>query len=235
MNFAVVLAGGIGLRMGNMEKPKQYIELGSKPIIIHTIEKFYVYPNFEKVMVLCPEQWIHHTQNLIEKYIGEQDNILVIPGGSTRNETIMNAIDYIDEQYGVDEDTIIVTHDAVRPFLTHRIIEENIQAAKQYQACDTVIPATDTIVVANQDKQGIFDIPDRTIMYQGQTPQSFKAKMLRELYDSLTEEEKDILTDAAKICVMKGQYVKLVRGEVFNIKITYPYDLEVAKSVLGGE
>ena len=59
--------------------------------------------------------------------------------------------------------------------------------------------------------------------------------MLRELYESLTEEEKDILTDAAKICVMKGQYVKLVRGEVFNIKITYPYDLEVAKSVLGGE
>ncbi|HAU86256.1 MAG TPA: 2-C-methyl-D-erythritol 4-phosphate cytidylyltransferase [Lachnospiraceae bacterium] len=235
MNFAVVLAGGIGLRMGNMERPKQYIELGNKPIIIHTIEKFYVYPDFEKVIVLCPEQWIHHTQNLIQKYIGKQDNILVIPGGNTRNETIMNAIGYIDEQYGVDEDTIIVTHDAVRPFLTHRIIEENIQAAKQYHACDTVIPATDTIVVANQDKQGIFDIPDRTIMYQGQTPQSFKAKMLRELYDSLAEEEKDILTDAAKICVMKGQYVKLVRGEVFNIKITYPYDLEVAKSVLGGE
>ena len=235
MNFAVVLAGGIGLRMGNMEKPKQYIELGNKPIIIHTIEKFYVYPDFEKVIVLCPEQWIHHTQNLIQKYIGEQENIIVIPGGSTRNETIMNAIQYIDEVYGVDEDTIIVTHDAVRPFLTHRMIEDNIQAAKQYKACDTVIPATDTIVVANQDKQGIYDSPDRTIMYQGQTPQSFQAKMLRELYESLTDEEKGILTDAAKICVMKGQYVKLVRGEVFNIKITYPYDLEVAKSVLGGE
>ena len=213
MNFAVVLAGGIGLRMGNMEKPKQYIELGNKPIIIHTIEKFYVYPDFEKVIVLCPEQWIHHTQNLIQKFIGEQENIIVIPGGSTRNETIMNGIRYIDEQYGVDD----------------------IQAAKQYSACDTVIPATDTIVVVNEDKKSILDIPDRTKMYQGQTPQSFKANMLRELYESLTEEEKDILTDAAKICVMKGQYVKLVRGEVFNIKITYPYDLEVAKSVLGGE
>ena len=76
MNFAVVLAGGIGLRMGNMEKPKQYIELGNKPIIIHTIEKFYVYPDFEKVIVLCPEQWIHHTQNLIQKFIGEQENIM---------------------------------------------------------------------------------------------------------------------------------------------------------------
>lgn len=234
MNFAVVLAGGIGLRMGNMEKPKQYIELGNKPIIIHTIEKLYAYPDFEKVIVMCPEQWIQHTENLIQKYMNSQENIVVVAGGSTRNETILNAINYIEEHYGLDDETIIVTHDAVRPFLTHRIIEENIMAAKQYHACDTVIPATDTIVVS-KDNKSIHEIPDRAMMYQGQTPQSFRAKMLRELYQSLSEEEKDILTDAAKICVMKGKHVELVRGEVFNIKITYPYDLEVAKSLIGGE
>lgn len=234
MNFAVVLAGGIGLRMGNMEKPKQYLEIGNKPIIIHTIEKFYVYPDFEKVIVLCPEQWMNHTKNLIDKYLPSHENVVVIAGGSTRNETIMNAIDYIEEQHGLEQDTIIVTHDAVRPFVTHRIIEENIKAAKEFGACDTVIPATDTIVVSN-DGKCISNIPDRSIMYQGQTPQSFQAKMLRELYYSLTEAEQDILTDAAKICVMKGKQVELVRGEIFNIKITYPYDLVVAKSLLGGE
>lgn len=234
MNFAVVLAGGIGLRMGNMEKPKQYIEIGNKPIIIHTIEKFYVYPDFEKVIVLCPEQWINHTANLIDKYLPAHENVVVIAGGSTRNETIMNAIDFIEKEYGLDEETIIVTHDAVRPFVTHRIIEENIKAAKKSLACDTVIPATDTIVVS-ADGKVISEIPDRVMMYQGQTPQSFQAKMLRELYQSLTEEEKNMLTDAAKICVIKGRQVELVRGEVFNIKITYPYDLEVAKSLLGGE
>ena len=231
MNYAVVLAGGIGLRMGNMEKPKQYIELDGKPIIIHTIEKFYVYPEFEKVIVLCPTQWITHTRNLIDKYLKNQDNVVVIAGGETRNETIMNAISYIEKEYGLDEETIIVTHDAVRPFVTHRIIEENIKAAQQYQACDTVIPETDTILIS-EDKKKITEIPDRAIMYQGQTPQSFKAKMLRELYESLSEDEKEILTDAAKICVMKGRHVELVRGEVFNIKITYPYDLDVAKSLL---
>lgn len=234
MNFAVVLAGGIGLRMGNMEKPKQYMELGNKPIIIHTIEKFYVYPDFEKVIVLCPEQWVRHTENLIQKYIGGQDGIVVRPGGVTRNETIMNAIGYIEEKYGLEEETIIVTHDAVRPFITHRIIQENIQAAKKYKACDTVVPATDTIVVS-EDSESICDIPDRRKMYQGQTPQSFQAKMLRKLYQTLSEEEKEILTDAAKICVMKGKPVHLVRGEVFNMKITYPYDLEVAKALLGEE
>lgn len=233
MNYAVVLAGGLGLRMGNMEKPKQYIELGNKPVIIHTIEKLYAYPDFEKVLVMCPEQWIDHTKNLIQKYISNQESIIVTAGGNTRNETILNAINYIEDHYGLDEDTIIVTHDAVRPFLTHRIIEENIAAAKLYSACDTVIPATDTIVVSTNNKS-IDEIPDRAVMYQGQTPQSFRAKMLRELYETLSKEEKDILTDAAKICVIKGKHVELVRGEVFNIKITYPYDLEVAKSLIGG-
>ena len=234
MNFGVILAGGIGLRMGNMEKPKQYIELGDKPIIIHTIEKFFVFPDFEKVIVLCPQQWISHTQNMVRKFLPQTDRIIVISGGETRNETIMNAVSYIEANYELDEDTIIVTHDAVRPFVTHRIIQENIDAAKKYGACDTVIPATDTIV-ESKDGMVISQIPNRTIMYQGQTPQTFKAKMLRDYYESLTKEEKDILTDAAKICIMKGHEVKIVKGEVFNIKITYPYDLDIARALLGGE
>ena len=157
----------------------------------------------------------------------------VIEGGATRNDTIMNSIRHIEENYGLDEDTIIVTHDSVRPFVTHRILEENILSAKKYGACDTVIPATDTIV-ESLDNQCVTNIPDRSKMYQGQTPQSFRAKRLREVFEGLTEEEKTILTDACKILVLKGDKVQLVEGEVFNIKITYPYDLRVAESLLGG-
>ena len=126
-----------------------------------------------------------------------------------------------------------MTHDSVRPFLTHRIIEENIRYAKEYGACDTVIPATDTIV-ESRDQQLITSIPDRATMYQGQTPQSFKAKHLRTLYESLSVEEKGILTDACKILVIKGEKVHLVEGEESNIKITYPYDMRVAEALLGG-
>ena len=151
----------------------------------------------------------------------------------TRNETIMNAIAYIDEEYGVSDDTIIVTHDSVRPFVTHRIIDENINTALSCGACDTVIPATDTIVEG--DGAAITAIPDRRKMYQGQTPQSFNAKLLRDTYNSLTAEEKDILTDAAKILVIKGKEVRLVQGETYNIKITYPYDLKIARSLLDEE
>ncbi len=232
--YGVVLAGGKGTRMGNVEKPKQFMEVGGKPIIIHTIEKFVVCQEFDKVLVLSPKQWINHTQDLIKKYIPCSDNVIVLEGGTTRNETIMNAVKYIDEQGCLDEETIIVTHDSVRPFVTHRILEENVKYAKKYGACDTVIPATDTIVESTNN-EFITDIPDRSKMYQGQTPQTFKALMLRELYNSLTEDEKTVLTDACKILVLKGEKIHLVDGEVFNIKITYPYDLRVAESLLGGE
>ena len=124
-----------------------------------------------------------------------------------------------------------ITHDAVRPFVTYRIIEDNIKAAKEFGACDTVIPATDTIVEST-DGNSVSSIPNRASLYQGQTPQSFKALKLKELYESLEESEKAILTDAAKIFVIKGETVSLVRGENSNIKITYPYDLTVAESLL---
>lgn len=230
MIFAVILAGGTGSRMGSTDMPKQFLEIKGKPILNHTVEKFLPNPKFEKIIVLSPKAWLGHTREIIRKYTGKSDKIVVIEGGATRNETIMNAIRYIDGQYSLDDDTVIVTHDSVRPFLTHRIIEENIAAAQQYGACDTVIPATDTIVEGNGT--AITAIPDRRKMYQGQTPQSFKAKLLRDAYDSLSAEEKDILTDAAKILVMKGKEVRLVQGEAFNIKITYPYDLKIARSLL---
>ena len=201
MTFAVVLAGGIGSRMGNSETPKQYLMLGKQPIIIHTIEKFFVCPEFEHVIVLTPKAWVAHTENMIKKSLGKTDRISVIEGGSTRNETLMNAIRFIEKNYGLDDDTIIVTHDAVRPFVTHRIIEENIEAAKKYGATDTVVPATDTIV-ESKDGEVISQIPNRATLFQGQTPQSFNAKKLKELYESLTDEEKEILTDACKIFSM---------------------------------
>ena len=234
MIFGVVLAGGIGSRMGNVDKPKQYMLVGDKPILIHTLEKFYIESEFEKVIVLCPKEWVAHTKNLIKKYLQETERIVVLSGGVTRNETIMNSISYIEENYGLDEETIIVTHDSVRPFVTRRIIEENIKYAKEYGACDTAVAATDTIV-CSEDNVVISDIPERRKMYQGQTPQSFQALKLKNLYLALTEEEKDLLTDAAKIFVMKGEKVHIVDGEVFNIKITYPYDLRVAEALLKGE
>lgn len=232
MVFGVIFAGGIGSRMGSADMPKQYLQLGSKPIIAHTIEKFSVNPGIDKIIVLCPKAWIAHTKDIIKKYLGDNAGVEVVEGGATRNGTLENALKFLEEHYEIDEDSIIVTHDAVRPFVTHRIIKENIEAAREFGACDTVIPATDTIV-DSADGKSIRSIPDRTEMFQGQTPQSFKIKELERVLDSLTDEEKEILTDACKIFTIKNKPVHMVDGEVFNTKITYAYDLKVANALLG--
>ena len=180
MNYGVVVAGGVGTRMG-ADKPKQFLTIGNKPIIVHTVEKFVLCNDLEKIIVLTPSDWIEYTEDILEKNLGDalMKRVAVIEGGATRNETIMNSIDYIEKNFGLDDDTVILTHDAVRPFVTHRIIKDNIEAVLKYGATDTVIPATDTIVEA-KDGNVISAIPDRSMMYQGQTPQSFKAKELRD-------------------------------------------------------
>ena len=231
MIFAAILAGGIGSRMGGTDTPKQFLDLGDKPVIIHTIEKFVINSKIDQIIVLTPQNFINHTTHLINEYIGENDNIVVIEGGETRNDTLINSITYIDENFGIDDDSIIITHDSVRPFVTHRIIEDNIIAAKRYGACDTVVPATDTIV-ESINARTIESIPVRDYYYQGQTPQSFNIKKLFNLINSLTEAESNILTDACKIFTLKDEDVYLVEGEVTNIKITYPYDLKLANTIL---
>ncbi|EAD0588950.1 2-C-methyl-D-erythritol 4-phosphate cytidylyltransferase [Listeria monocytogenes] len=230
MIYAQILAGGKGTRMGNVSMPKQFLPLNGKPIIVHTVEKFILNTRFDKILISSPKEWMNHAEDNIKKYISD-DRIVVIEGGEDRNETIMNGIRFVEKSYGLTDDDIIVTHDAVRPFLTHRIIEENIDAALETGAVDTVIEALDTIVESS-NHEVITDIPVRDHMYQGQTPQSFNMKKVYSHYQNLTPEKKQILTDACKICLLAGDDVKLVKGEIFNIKITTPYDLKVANAII---
>ena len=234
MIYGEILAGGSGTRMGNTEMPKQFLLLGEKPIIIHTIEQFLINSKFHKIIVCCPREWISHARDLLIKYEIDQDRVEIVAGGENRNESIMNGCKYIEEKYGLNDDDVVITHDAVRPFVNQRILDDNIAAVKKYDAVDTVIPATDTIVYS-KDGKTITEIPLRNECFQGQTPQSFKIKKLFEMYESLTKKEKEILTDACKIFAIKGEDVGLVNGEVYNIKITMQYDLKVANAILMGE
>ncbi len=230
MNFAGILAGGSGTRMGKTDLPKQFLMLGTKPIIIHTIEQFLISPLIEKVIIAIPDGWLNYTQDIIDKHC-KSDKIVIIKGGSSRNETVMNICNYIKDNYEIDKDTVLVTHDAVRPFITQRIIRDNVELCHKYGACDTVIPASDTIV---ESKNGeiISDIPVRDYLYQGQTPQSFKLEEFIKTNNALTEDEKHILTDAAKVYVLKNKEVGLVKGETYNIKITTKFDLKMANLML---
>jgi len=233
MIYAGILAGGKGTRMGNVPMPKQFLSLNDKPIIVHTVEKFILNNEFENIIIATPKEWVNHTNDILKKYQLDLPKVKVVEGGSDRNETIMSVIDYIDETHSLSDDDILVTHDAVRPFLTHRIIQDNIEQGLKHSAVDTVISAIDTIV-ESEDNEFISDILRRDYMFQGQTPQTFNIQKIKKLYSELTADERTILTDACKIFSMKGEAVKLVQGEVFNIKVTTPYDLNVAEAIIKG-
>lgn len=230
MNYAGILAGGIGKRMGKTDLPKQFLTLGNKPILIHTIEKFIKAKEIDKIIVAVPENWKQYSRDLIKQYY-DLSNIDIICGGETRNDTILNICNYIKQNYGLNNEDIIVTHDSVRPFITQRIINDNIKTCATTDAVDTVIPAFDTIVEA-KNKQTLSNIPIRDYMYLGQTPQTFKVETFMDIYSTLTNEEKDILTDACKMFVIKDKEVKIVNGESYNIKVTTQHDLKMASLMI---
>ena len=221
--------------MNISDMPKQFLKLGEKPIIVHTLEKFKLCERLDHIYIGVHPDWVTHMNDLIKKYVGADasDNIHVVAGGGDRNSTIFNIIADIEDKFGESDEHIIVTHDSVRPFVTQRMLKENIDACIKYGAVDTVTSAIDTIV-ESEDGKVISNIPDRSKMYQGQTPQTFNISLLKKLYNELTEEEKSILTDACKICIVKNHPVYMVEGEISNIKITTVSDYKIAQAMVGG-
>lgn len=218
--------------MGQNVLPKQFLDLSGKPMMIHTIEKFMVSVDIDRVVIGVPPEWVSYTNDLVKQYFPEVESIAVTDGGATRNETIWRIAQKAREAFGADETAILVTHDAVRPFLSLRIIHDNVAAVEKYGVCDTVVGATDTIV---QSENGMYitGMPLRNQIYQGQTPQSFRLGDYEVVYSSFTEEEQKKITDACRMFFQRGYQVHLVRGDVSNFKITYPFDYKIAQSLVG--
>lgn len=230
MVFGVVLAGGSGSRMG-ADLPKQFIDLCSKPVICYSLDTFLKSEYIDKTVLVVPEAYLPLGKDISRKYFSS--SVYVTAGGSDRNESLMNAIAFIEENFGADAETVVVTHDGARPFVSERMIKENVEAMREFNACDTCIESTDTVIEA---RDGVaVSMPERQFVFRCQTPQTFKALKLKEYYNSLSDRQKASLTDAGKIFFLKGEKVKIVAGDQNNIKITYPEDLTLAKSILEKE
>ena len=231
MNFAVLLAGGTGSRMNSSRVPKQFLELGGEPILRLTVDKFLACPQIDRIVVAAPVSWMSHTRDLLKD--SRFASVRICEGGQTRQESLYFAVKYIESEFTVKDEDIVVSHDIARPFVSLRVIEENIEALQEYDAADTVIPATDTIVESD-NQETVACIQDRKRMYQGQTPQTFHPRTYLRIYETLDEDYLSKVTDAARILVEHGCTVGLVKGDVFNIKITTEYDLHIASFLLTG-
>ncbi|MCD7828707.1 MAG: 2-C-methyl-D-erythritol 4-phosphate cytidylyltransferase [Clostridiales bacterium] len=227
MVCAAILAGGMGLRMGG-EIPKQFIMLAGKPVILRSIEAFANSGKIDKIYAAVSKEYEKYAAEIINQSV---TGVEIVVGGKNRNETLYNVLKKISAEREITEEDVILTHDAVRPFITDEIIESNINAARRFGACSTVIPATDTIF-ESRDGEFIDTIPPRSEMFQGQTPQSFRIADLTEFYDNMSGDEFEIYTDACTVFIKNGKKPAMVMGSRDNIKLTYPEDLEKAEGII---
>lgn len=228
MIYAIVLAGGSGSRM-HSELPKQYLNLyRRRPVAYYALQAFYNCESVDKVIFVTGNDYFDLGLEISQRYFNS--DILVCTGGKNRNESLMHGIEFIEERFGLDENTIVLTHDAARPFVSERMILDNIAAMSEADACDTCIPAVDTVIEGEGGFAAAMPVRDR--MFYCQTPQTFRAAKLKRLYHSLDEAQKKELSDAGKIFHLCGEKVKIVEGDRNNIKITYPIDLELAKLMM---
>ena len=231
MLYYMIMAGGIGSRMNSPELPKQYLKIDDEPIIVKTIRNFEDFGSFAAGVVCCPIDWIEYTKAMLLENGISSDSITVISGGKNRNCSVKNGCRFLSENYNITDDDIILTHDAVRPFINSRIIKENISAVNEFGAANTVMPVYDSII-RSTDSEYLNECVKRDDIYRVQTPQSFRLKELEFVINSLTDEELASYTDVASIFHNKGYNVRLVKGSDNNIKITTPFDLAVAQAII---
>ena len=137
MIFAAILAGGIGTRL-DLGIPKQFYEINNKPLIIYCVEQFLKVDELDKIIVSSPKDYLDKTNSLIIEYFGDNDKLVVIEGGEKRNDTILNSIDYALLN-GADDESIMVTHDGARIFVSQDLIENSIKYAKKYGASSSIL------------------------------------------------------------------------------------------------
>lgn len=217
---AVVLASGSGERFGH-ELPKQFVKIAGLTVLEHTLLVFERSRADEVVLVVNP------TYRALAEEIVQRNRFRkvtrILNGGASRRESSRIGIDAI-----AGDDTKVLVHDAVRPFLSHRIIDDCISALDRWQAVDVAIPSPDTII--DVDAAGVIaGIPDRKRMQRGQTPQAFRAGLLRRAHALAEQHSALAFTDDCGIVVhFKLADVHVVRGEERNLKITYPEDVFLA-------
>ncbi|WP_407392013.1 IspD/TarI family cytidylyltransferase [Methanobrevibacter sp.] len=227
MIYGAILAGGTGERLG-LDLPKQFLKINNKPILVYTIESFLKVDDFDLIIVSSPKEYIDKTKEMIDEYITEKkEKLLVIEGGATRNGTILNSIDVTDKK----DDSIMVTHDGARIFVSPEQIQKSIDYCREYTASCPVIPSVD-VVFESKEKGRLDSVPLRKHLVRAQTPQAFKINKFIEIYNDLDEDEIKLLDEAMVLFHLRDESIYLYEGDPANFKITVPFDIEVAKTIL---
>ena len=246
MNCAIVLAGGKGTRM-NSEIPKQFLVVGGKPLISYSLDVFEKSPFIDAIIIVTSQDYTGYMKALVKEN-GYKKIAGIALGGKERYDSVHSGLELIqtlmssgagqlsrDEEWLSGEDYIFI-HDGARPCVTAQIIYNCMQDVMEYKACVAAVPVKDTIKVA--DKAGMsVNTPDRSTLWQIQTPQVFESELILEAYDKLYcyIDKKGITDDAMVAEKYMNTKVKMTLSEYTNIKATTPEDILVTEVFLTGK
>ena len=221
-NVAVILAGGIGARVG-LQIPKQLLKIAGRSILEHTLAVFDAHPDVDEIVVMMATGHLDDVRAIVRS--GGYDKVVrILEGADTRNATTLRALESLG-----DRDCKVLLHDAVRPLVSARIIADCYAALDRYDAVDVAIPSADTIIEVTPENT-IASIPPRANLRRGQTPQAFRASVIREAYARAADDEDFVATDDCTVVLKYSPEVPIgvVTGHERNMKITEPIDIYLA-------
>lgn len=232
MNYAIILAAGVGQRMRSGGLPKQFLPLMGKPIVVYTLEKFEQTDDIDKVIIVCHGSYVDQMQKLIDLYqLSKAETVIV--GGSSRQNSLQRGLETL-KKMGAQDNDIVVIHDGVRPLVNVTTIQENVRIAKQYGCAVTVHPVTESVVITKSEEAEMSDFKKRADTYSLTAPQSFQLGKIVEAYRKMTDiDEGEVpLLDAAMVYAKAGGEIRLVKEQGTNIKITTAEDFYFLKAIL---
>jgi len=218
MTTALIFAGGTGIRMNTRAKPKQFLELHGKPIIIYTLEHFECHPEIDNIVVVCLDGWIPELKHMLRRYAFEKVG-QIVPGGDGGDRSIYNGLRALESICAPND--IVLIHDGVRPLINAELISANIAKVKECRTAITVEAETESVV--RIEGNHIVEIPPRANMYTAKAPQSFRYGLIWDLYQRAKSEGIRAI-DSAHLCSIYNVELHTVISTPNNMKITSPAD-----------
>lgn len=226
MITALIFAGGTGRRMNSRSKPKQFLEMHGKPIIIYTLEHFEYHEQIDNIVVVCLKQWIEELKGLLKRF-GISKVKKIVPGGATGHDSIYCGL--ASMKGFCREEDIVLIHDGVRPLITEKLITENIESVKKYGSAITS-EMTKESVVRSRDGEEICDVLPRDQIYVAKAPQSFYYGKILHLYEMAQKDDIKSI-DSSHLCSMYQEPMHLLLGTKNNMKITEPADFYIYRAL----
>lgn len=230
MVHALIFAGGVGSRMNSKAKPKQFLEIHGKPVIIHTIEQFEFHPDIDSICVVIVKEWLEYAQMLIQKYNLRKVK-WIVQGGKNALESQYNGLFAIQQSEVYAEDSIVLIHDGVRPLINSKLISDCIDSVREYGSAITVAPAIETIIRTDQ-ADIITETVERSECQLARAPQCFLMKDILEAHAAVKEESRTEFIDSVSMMLYLGRKLHTVEGPTENIKVTNPSDFYVCRALL---